>query len=93
MGRVPIWKIPDLTHEIGIWTHKILLRKERKCRKFMGIGEEDGGGMGLVTISDEGEHVQLYGFEENKKMNFSGYGNCWAVFYNQVDKWGCREDE
>jgi hypothetical protein len=50
MGRVSIWKLFDLTHEIWIWTHEILLRKERKCRKFMGIGEEDGGEMGLVTI-------------------------------------------
>jgi hypothetical protein len=62
MGRVPIWKLPDLTHEI-------LLRKARKGRKFMGKGEEDGGGMGLVTISEEGEHVQLFGFEENWKTN------------------------
>jgi hypothetical protein len=36
MGRVPIWKLPDLTHEIGIWTHEILLRKEIKGRKFVG---------------------------------------------------------
>jgi hypothetical protein len=65
MGRVPIWKLPDLTHEIGIWTHEILLRKARKGRKFMGRGEEDARGMGLVTISEEGEHVQLSGSEEN----------------------------
>jgi hypothetical protein len=55
MGRVPIWKLPYLTHEI-------LLRKARKGRKFMGKGEEDGGRMGPVTISEEGEHVQLFGF-------------------------------
>jgi hypothetical protein len=65
MGRVSIWKLFDLTHEIGIWTHEILLRKARKCRKFMGRGEEDGGEMGLVTISEEREHVQLSSFEEN----------------------------
>jgi hypothetical protein len=41
MGRVPIWKIPDLTHKIGIWTHKIFSRKERKGRKIVGR-EEDG---------------------------------------------------
>jgi hypothetical protein len=26
----PSEKLPDLTHEIGNWTHEILLRKERK---------------------------------------------------------------
>jgi hypothetical protein len=57
-------KLLDLTHEIGNWTHEILLRKERKRRKFMGK-EEDERGMGMVTISEEGEHVQLSGFEEN----------------------------
>jgi hypothetical protein len=41
-----------------------LLRKERKGRKFMGR-REDARGMGLVTISEEGEHVQLSGSEEN----------------------------
>jgi hypothetical protein len=35
-AEYPSGKIPDLTHEIGIWTHEILLRKERKDRKFMG---------------------------------------------------------
>jgi hypothetical protein len=33
MGRVPIWKIPDLTHEI-------LLGKERKVRKIVGRGKK-----------------------------------------------------
>jgi len=68
MGRVPIWKIPYLTHEIWIWTHEILLRKKRKGRKIVGRGK-DGWGMGLVTISEEGEHVQLSHSEENWKMN------------------------
>jgi hypothetical protein len=34
---------------MGIWTHKIFLRKEIKEGKFMGR-EEDARGMGLVTI-------------------------------------------
>jgi hypothetical protein len=33
MGRVPIWKLPDLTHEI-------LLGKERKERKNVGRGKK-----------------------------------------------------
>jgi hypothetical protein len=33
MGRVPIWKLPDMTH-------KILLGKERKVRKIMGRGKK-----------------------------------------------------
>jgi hypothetical protein len=54
MGRVPTWKIPYLTQKIGIWTHKILLRKERKGNKFVGRrGEVEG--MGLVTIFEERE--------------------------------------
>jgi len=65
MSIVPIWKLLDLTHEIRIWIHEILFKKARKGRKLMGRGEEDGGGMGLVTISEEGEHVKLSGFEEN----------------------------
>jgi hypothetical protein len=32
MGRVPIWKLPDLTHEI-------LLEKARKVRKIVGRGQ------------------------------------------------------
>jgi hypothetical protein len=45
MGRVPIWKLPDMTH-------KILLGKERKGRKFMGKGKKKRGctQMGLRTI-------------------------------------------
>jgi len=51
MGRVPIWKLPDLNHII-------LPRKERKERKIVGRREE-ARRMGLVTTSEEGEHVQL----------------------------------
>jgi hypothetical protein len=64
MGRVPIWKLLDLTHEIGKRAHEILLRKARKGRKIVGK-KEDARGMGPVTISEEGEHVQLSGSEEN----------------------------
>jgi hypothetical protein len=35
----PSGKLPDLTHKIGIPTHIILWRKERKRRKFMGRKE------------------------------------------------------
>ena len=29
-GRVPIYKDSRLDHELGIWNHTILLKKERK---------------------------------------------------------------
>jgi hypothetical protein len=49
---------------MGIWTHEILRRKERKEKKICGQkGEVEG--MGLVTISEERGHVQLSGSEEN----------------------------
>jgi hypothetical protein len=49
---------------LGFENHEILLRKARKGRKSVGR-REDGKGMGLVTISEEGEHVQLSGSEEH----------------------------
>jgi hypothetical protein len=63
-AEYPSGKIPNLNHEIGNWTHKIVLRKERKGRKFLGR-KGDARGMGLVTIYEEGESVQLSSSEEN----------------------------
>jgi len=84
MGRVPIWKLPDLAHEIGNWTHTIWVRKERKGRKIMGR-EEDARRMVLVTISKEGEHVQLFGLEDNWKRNlFMGTRIVWKHFLTKM---------
>jgi hypothetical protein len=60
MGRVPIWKLPDLTH-------KILLGKERKERKNHGGGqrEEERDTNGSEDQSRREEHVRLSGSEEN----------------------------
>jgi hypothetical protein len=52
MRRVPIWKFPDLTHELRDWTHEILLYNERKRGK---LWEEKRGcmRMGLETNYEE----------------------------------------
>jgi hypothetical protein len=42
-----------------------LVEEGKKRKENCGKREEDARGMGLVTISEEGEHVQLSGSEEN----------------------------
>jgi hypothetical protein len=49
--------------------------------------------MGLVTISKEGEHVHLFGYEENRKTNLFWVWELLGSVSNQADKRGCREDE
>jgi hypothetical protein len=63
-AEYPSRKLPDLNHEIGNWTHEIVLRKERKGRKFFGR-KGDARGMDIMTIYEEGESVHLSGLEEN----------------------------
>jgi hypothetical protein len=54
MGRVPIWKFPDLTHELGIGPTKSCCRRKEKGKKSW---EEKRGctRMGLETNSEEEE--------------------------------------
>jgi hypothetical protein len=45
-AEYPSEKLPDLTHKMGIWTHEILLRKERKEGNLWAEGrrQEDESG-------------------------------------------------
>jgi hypothetical protein len=92
MGRVPIWKLPDLTHEIGNWTHKSC--EEGKKRKE-NHGQKRGckrNGSGDHFLKRESMCNSLV-LKRTEKKFVSGYKNCWATFSNQADKQGCREDE
>jgi hypothetical protein len=60
----PIWKLPDLTHELGNGpTKSCCRRKEKKGKSW--AEDRECTRMGLVTISEEVEHVRLSGSEEN----------------------------
>jgi hypothetical protein len=69
MGKLPIWKLSELTHEIGNWTHKILVRKIIKSRKIHGQrGGCKASGFGDHFLKRESRCNSLVR-EENLKMN------------------------
>jgi hypothetical protein len=83
MGKISVWKLPDLTHEI-------FLEKERKVRKIVGRGNK-------IHMNRSEDHSRgsiackaLWFWGELRNICYYRYNSTWTMFSNQVDKQICN---
>jgi hypothetical protein len=83
-GRVPICKDSRPNHELGIWTHATLLRKERK--EVISWAKEDMRGRRVERpISSREKKLAALWFEgELRNKLVLGARRCWQHFQSKL---------